>query len=274
MQFIFKILFIFILGSTFGYLLEVVFRSIKLKRLVKPGFLAGCCLPIYGTGAVILYLQCLIDLSFIENKFLQVLSLVIVATIAMTIIEYVAGFISIKYFKNRLWDYSNRWGNIQGIVCPLFSCIWGVCCLLFYFLVFPWIGDFAERISTNIVAIFFIGIYYGVFLVDLMYSLNVMAKIRTYAIKVKELVNFDNFKKAIAEKYKSHSGKKSIVTFKLYSRISAFLEEHKFSRNAKVEITTNGDKVIDVDVKESSQDSSKEQNALNKSENDETNENK
>ncbi len=39
----------------------------------------------------------------------------------MTLIEYVAGVFGLKYFKVRLWDYSDEWGNINGIVCPEFS---------------------------------------------------------------------------------------------------------------------------------------------------------
>lgn len=243
------------IGSTFGFLLEVVYRSIRLKRLVKPGFLAGPCLPIYGTGATVLYLICNIDFSFISNPVLKVVVLLLIATILMTVIEYIAGFISIKYFKNKLWDYSNQWGNIQGIICPLFSLIWGVCCLLFYYLVFPWIGDFATAVSTNILLMFFVGIYYGVFSIDLAYSLNLMTKIRSYAIKVKELINFDNFKKLITEKYGSIEKKKSFITFKLYSKISNFIEEHKLSKNS----------VIEISVKEPENENGSKDNATDKS---------
>ncbi len=250
MDFIFKLLVVFIICATFGYLLEVVYRSIKLKRLINPGFLVGFCLPIYGVGGVILYLLCLIDLSFIPYKSLQVICLVVIATIIMTLIEYIAGTISIKVFKNKLWDYSDRWGNIQGVICPLFSFVWGLCCLGFYFLVFPWIGTLAEAVSESFVGVFFVGIYYGIFAVDLCYSLNVLSKIRTYSIKIKELINFENFKKAIAEKYATKKGKSSSVfSFKLYTRISHFLENHRLSKNSNVEISENGDKVVDIDVK-------------------------
>ena len=41
--------------------------------------------------------------------------------VGMTLIEYVAGVFCLKFLKVRLWDYSNLWGNVQGIICPLFS---------------------------------------------------------------------------------------------------------------------------------------------------------
>lgn len=267
MEMLFNILFIFVLGSTFGYVLEVFYRSFKNKRLINPGFLSGCCLPIYGTGGVVLYLLCSINLSFITNDVLRIIVLMLVATIAMTVIEYISGFISIKYFKNRLWDYSNRWGNIQGIVCPLFSLVWGSCCLIFYFFVFPWVGDVAKAVTTNLIGMFFMGIYYGIFIIDLCYSLNLMAKIKEYATKVKELVNFENFKRSVSEKYKRANGKRySIFSPKLYEKIMTFLEEHKKSKDSKIEISTSGENLVDVKVTEN-QSSEKNQNDTNETSN-------
>jgi len=228
MQLIWNILFIFIVGSTFGYILEVFYRTYKCKRLINPGFLSGCCLPIYGTGGIVLYLLCSLDLSFIENDAVRIIILMVVATILMTVIEHISGLISIKCFNSKLWDYSNRWGNVQGIICPLFSLVWGSCCLIFYFFVFPWIGDVAETVTTNLFGMFFMGLYYGIFIVDLCYSINLMAKIKSYATKIKELVNFENFKKAVSEKYKNKKGKRfSNFSPKFYQKIMVFIEEHK-----------------------------------------------
>ena len=39
-------------------MLEVVYRSIVNKKLINPGFMSGCVLPIYGFGAVILNIVC------------------------------------------------------------------------------------------------------------------------------------------------------------------------------------------------------------------------
>ena len=228
MELFFEILVVFIIGSSMGYLLEVAYRSFKAKRLINPGFLVGCCLPIYGVGFVVLYLLCSLKLSFISSAVWRVVFLVAVATVLMTAIEYVAGLISIKVFKNRLWDYSDRKFNIQGIICPTFSCVWGVCCLLFYFLVFPWIKVVADAFFGNVFGIFFVGIYYGVFAVDVGYSMHIMAAIRTYAIELAKLVDFEKFKHSIAQNYKRKNGKfSSTFSPKIYTRISHFFEERK-----------------------------------------------
>lgn len=234
MKIFFEILVVFILGSSFGYLLEVAYRSYKLKRLINPGFLVGCCLPIYGVGCVVLYLLCSVNLTFIKQKVWQVVFLVAIATVLMTVIEYIAGLISIKVFKNRLWDYSNRKFNIQGIICPTFSCVWGVCCLLFYFLVFPWISVVAEAVSSSFWGIFFVGIYFGVLAVDVGYSMHVMTAIRSYAIELKNLIDYEKFKHSIAQNYKRKNGKfSSTFSPKIYTRISHFFEE----RRAKNELS-------------------------------------
>ena len=52
----------------------------------------------------------------------------------MTAIEYIAGIIALKGFHVVLWDYSNEWGNIQGIICPKFSLFWGLLGVAYYYL--------------------------------------------------------------------------------------------------------------------------------------------
>lgn len=228
MQTVIKLLVVFILGSTFGYGLEVAYRSYKLKRLINPGFLVGCCLPIYGIGWVVLYLLCSLELPFIHHEAWRVVFLTVIATILMTLIEYIVGLTSIKVFKNRLWDYSDRKGNIQGIICPTFSLVWGVCCLLFYFLVFPWISIVARAVAGNFVGVFFIGIYLGVLAVDLGYSMHIMTAIRKYAIELKNLVDYEKFKHSIAQNYRRKNGKfSSTFSPKIYTRISHFFEERR-----------------------------------------------
>lgn len=228
MEELFKVLFIFIICATAGYLLEVVYRSIKSRQFVNPGFLVGPSLPIYGIGGVTLYYLCSINLSFIQNTIIRIIFLMLICTIAMTIIEYILGLISLKFFKNRLWDYSDRWGNIQGLICPLFSLVWGVCCLFFYYLIYPILLNISSNVYTNIFLIFMIGIYFGIFIVDFVYSLKILAKLRSYAVKFKEYFNFENLK--ISAK-KLFAKRRFFNNFKLNERILKFVEERKNKTN-------------------------------------------
>ena len=63
--------------------------------------------------------------------------LFVVMALAITALEYVAGLIFIRGMKIKLWDYSDRWGNIQGIICPLFTFFWMVLSAVYYFLIHP-----------------------------------------------------------------------------------------------------------------------------------------
>jgi len=53
---IIETLFIFVVFSVAGWILESAFRSLRAKRMVNPGLLSGPYLPIYGFGAILLNL--------------------------------------------------------------------------------------------------------------------------------------------------------------------------------------------------------------------------
>ena len=124
--FLLVLCFLFFVGSCIGWCIEVLFRRVfTAKKWINPGFLTGPYLPLYGFGLAGLYLICLIPVRT-GFEWLDALIIILIMGVAMTLIEYVAGLIFIKGMKIKLWDYSNRWGNIQGVICPLFSLFWTV----------------------------------------------------------------------------------------------------------------------------------------------------
>ena len=63
------ILFLFAVGSTFGWTIELIYRRFfSAKKWLNPGFLVGPYLPLYGFGLCLLYLLASIDLSFIPAR--------------------------------------------------------------------------------------------------------------------------------------------------------------------------------------------------------------
>ena len=47
---------LFVIGSTAGYVIELLFRRfVSQKRWVNPGFMVGPYIPLYGIGTTILY---------------------------------------------------------------------------------------------------------------------------------------------------------------------------------------------------------------------------
>lgn len=174
--------FLFFVGSTVGWGMELVFRKYfsdanPEHKWINPGFCTGPYLPIYGFGLCALYL-----LASMEQRFgLSKAVLFILMAVSMTAIEYIAGILCLKCSKLRLWDYSNEWGNVQGIICPKFSLFWAILGALYYFLIHPFILDALNWLSRNLAFSFFIGMFFGVFLVDYVHSAQLVNKIKAYA---------------------------------------------------------------------------------------------
>lgn len=198
---------IFILGGTLGYLIELIFRRIVHKKWVNPGFLTGPCLPLYGVGTLCLFLISSLDYSFISSPVWRAVFVIAIITAAMTLVEYITGLIFIKGMNIKLWDYSDRWGNIQGIICPLFTLFWGIIGAVYYLFLHKFFVGAAEWLGENPWFSFGVGIYLGIFIVDIFYSFRVVAKIRMWAKEKNVVVRYEAFKLSAAKKAQEIKGK-------------------------------------------------------------------
>ena len=195
--------FLFFIGSVAGWVLEVFFRRFfssanPERKWINPGFCTGPYLPIYGTGLCFLYLlSSLEDYHLIADPNWNRACLFLCMAVAMTGIEYLAGVLSIKVAKVRLWDYSDMWGNIQGIICPLFSMFWAILGALYYFLIHPRILGALDWLSANLAFSFVIGLFFGVFSVDVVHSAQLVAKLRKFADENDVIVRFEAVKASI-----------------------------------------------------------------------------
>lgn len=223
----FEYLFIFCLFSVVGWILELSYRSIVNKRFINPGFMSGCVVPLYGFGAVILTILCNLFLSI--NSTYKVILIFFLAIILMTILEFISGFILLKCFHLRLWDYSMFKYNYKGFVCLEFSILWGMLSLVFYVFIFPHINSLAHSFINNKTCIFFLGIFFGVFLVDLCVSINLLDKLNKYAKNMASIINVEKLKLDARRKEKK---KRFINTIYPYLSINRFLKD-KIKNNKK-----------------------------------------
>ncbi len=197
--------FLFAMGSLLGWCLEVVYRRFspanKSRRWINPGFMTGPYLPIYGFGLIALYMLAgLENTELIGNAQAGGKAVLFIAMAAvMTLIEYVAGLIFIKGMKVQLWDYSGEKFNVQGIICLRFSIYWAMLGAMYYFLIHPHILDAVRWLSENITFSFFIGMFYGVFMVDLIRSLGIVTKVRTFARENEILIKYEELKMEIRQ---------------------------------------------------------------------------
>lgn len=174
---------LFFLGSLFGFVFELFFRRFfSSHKWVNPGFLNGPYVPLYGFGLIILFLISNIEINAPYRDFL----LIFIMSSLMIIIELITGLVFLK-MRIRLWDYSNQWLNYKGVICPLFSFIWIVFSIVYYYLLHPLILNYTIFISNSITVSFFFGLFLMIFIMDVLYSYDIMNKIRFFA-KEKGLV--------------------------------------------------------------------------------------
>jgi len=109
----------FIIYAVIGYICEVIYCSIPLKKLVNRGFLHGPYLPIYGFGALLV----VIPLMFFSTHPILVF---LIAVLLTSTLEYLTSYLMETIFNTKLWDYSKNFANINGRVCLLNSTLFGM----------------------------------------------------------------------------------------------------------------------------------------------------
>ena len=137
--------------------------------------------------------------SFIHGVYLRKTVLFLLMALSVTLIEYFAGLIFIKGMHVKLWDYSDEKFNIQGIICPKFTFFWYLLSAIYYFLIHPNIIHSIEWLAGNLWFSFFVGLFYGVFLIDVGYSLNILNNIQKFAKENDIIVQYEAFRKHIGE---------------------------------------------------------------------------
>lgn len=211
MIFFLELTFIFFMGCILGYLLELFFRRIVHKKWINPGFLVGPWLPLYGCGLTALFVVCSFDYSFIPSPVFEKVFVIALIALLMTLIEYITGLIFIKGMNVKLWDYSSRPGNIQGIICPLFSFFWAVIGAVYYLFVHDAVVVAAEWLCSNLQYSFFVGIVFGLFFVDVCYSFHVVTKIRSWAKEHATVVKYEELKLSIRKRAEELKQKHNFV---------------------------------------------------------------
>lgn len=191
---------LFVIGSLIGWVIELFFRRfVSQKKWVNPGFMVGPYLPIYGFGVAVLYGISNINFGIKIQAWDIVLKIVLIG-VGMTLIEFIAGLIFIKGFKIKLWDYSDRKGNIMGIICPIFSLAWLAVGSLYYFLINPFLVQGISWISENLIYTYFIGAVIGMMVVDFSYSIHLATKLKEF--NELQSLRFEEFKKELRKRIK------------------------------------------------------------------------
>jgi uncharacterized membrane protein len=168
----------FCLMSFLGWIIETVYRSVREKRWVNPGFLYGPFLPIYGFGAVII--------TFINAELgtLPPVAAWAITLLSPTLLEYIGGCVMEGIFGLKLWDYRGRFLNIQGRICLRFSVYWALCAILLITVIQPTVWTRID-IAGIYLSYFAAGCFFAYLAIDIFRS-------------ARSLLNFKAFRNDIA----------------------------------------------------------------------------
>lgn len=139
----YHILWFFIIYCVCGWIWESSFCSIKAGKWINRGFLMGPYIPIYGCGALVVYLT----LYPLRGD----LWLVYIGGVVFpTILEFFTSWIMERLFAATWWDYSNEKFNIQGRVCLKVSLFWGFFSLVMVYILHPAVLEFIDKLPRTV----------------------------------------------------------------------------------------------------------------------------
>ncbi|MGM9947304.1 putative ABC transporter permease [Floccifex sp.] len=152
---------VFLIGCVSGWIYEVILCGCIDGYFQNRGILYGPWLPIYGIGALTIY-----SLKPLKK---HPIHLFILCGLNAGIVEYLIGFISIHVFGLRLWDYSNMFMNIDGIICLGSILCFAILGILFQYGLEPRIQKIVKSLSCDSIHTFCTTIGF-IFLVDCVMS--------------------------------------------------------------------------------------------------------
>ncbi len=170
----------FFIFSICGWIYESTFVSIRTGKPVNRGFLVGPMLPLYGTGATLVYLI-LRPVSHIPSL------LYAAGMLVATILEYITSYLLEKIFHAKWWDYTKDPYNLNGRIALIPSLFWGFLSLLLFDTLEPLAMKLIDAIPYK-TGVILLHVLIVVSCIDLVYTIITTINFR------KQLENFYNFR--------------------------------------------------------------------------------
>lgn len=161
-QYLPQMVIIFALISFGGWVYETIYCSVVEGEFTKRGFLFGPTCPIYGIGALAVWLV----LGQISNPFI----VFIIGGFLATVIEYSTGLFLERRFKKKWWDYSMFKFNLHGRICPQASAVFGAFSVTSVFVLVPAMLDILMLFSRHAISVL-------AFIVVTLYFLDTVASL-------------------------------------------------------------------------------------------------
>lgn len=141
----YKLIWIFILVSVLGFLLETVYFFINDGSFeIKKGLIYGPFNPVYGLGAIVLVVF-LENIPKINDFFVFVIS-----TVLSGVCAYLFSWIQERFLCVVFWDYSSQPLNFSGRISVKQSVVLGILGFVFMKYIYEFMGKKIESIPEDI----------------------------------------------------------------------------------------------------------------------------
>ncbi len=121
-----RLFIIFMIGNILGVLLEGTFCFIAKGHWESHVVtIYGAFNLLYGCGVLLFY----VGVKLLGDK--STIYKVIVLMLSATVLELICGLLLRNVLGMKAWDYSHKFLNYKGIICPKFSIAWGAVAYLF-----------------------------------------------------------------------------------------------------------------------------------------------
>ncbi len=166
MDTLYDFLWLFMIYSFLGWVVEVSFIAITQGRLLNRGFLNGPLCPIYGFGMIGV-------LILLEPVSGNLLILFLGGMAVCTALECFVGWALDKIFHMRWWDYTDKPLNFHGYICLSYSVMWGLGAVFVVRIIHPIIIGLVDLIPEKY-GLIPLSIIYIAFVVDIIVTIKTM----------------------------------------------------------------------------------------------------
>ena len=170
MEVFFYYFLIFFIYSVLGWIVESIYVTFTIKKMVNRGFLIGPYCPIYGCGSLIMIL-------YLTQYQDNIITVFILGMVICAILEYLTSYIMEIIFKTRWWDYSNQKFNLNGRICGKNALLFGIGGVFIIYITQPLISKCLEMMPNHVRLVISI-IFFVIFLADSIISFNIIHRFK------------------------------------------------------------------------------------------------
>lgn len=140
-----KLVWIFLISCVTGFAVETLWCYIRHGYIEsRQSLVYGPLSVAYGMGGVVL------TLALYKIKDASCLKIFAAAFVVGTVTEYICSLGQEIVFGSVAWDYSNRFLNINGRVCLLYSCFWGLLGICWIKWIYPLMSLITEKMPFSV----------------------------------------------------------------------------------------------------------------------------